>query len=113
MANQGVDTVDGGDGNDDLWALSRKDVSGPGDTTGDSLIGGAGNDTFHTYDGEADRITCGDGDDRVKADTVDVIADATPENPNGSCERVTRTVPESDAQEGATEAPSEDGAQHV
>ena len=103
MANQGVDTVDGGDGNDDLWALSRKDVSGPGDVTGDTLDGGAGNDRFHTYDGEADRITCGDGRDRVIADTADVITDATPEQPNGSCERVTRTVPESDADENAAD----------
>lgn len=108
FANQGVDTIDGGNGNDDLWALSRKDVTGPGDTTGDTLIGGAGDDRFHTYDGEADRITCGEGRDRVIADVYDVIADATPENPNGSCEHVTRTRPESDKQEGATEAPSED-----
>jgi hypothetical protein len=108
FANKGVDTVLGGDGNDDLWALSRKDVSGPGDTVGDTLDGGAGNDLFHTYDGEADRIGCGDGRDRVIADVHDAIADATPENPNGSCERVTRTQPESDQQEGATEAPADD-----
>lgn len=99
LANKGVDTISGGDGNDDLWALSRKDVTGPGDTVGDTLDGGVGNDRFHTYDGETDRIACGAGNDRVIADLYDAIADATPENPNGSCERVTRSQSESDAHE--------------
>jgi Ca2+-binding RTX toxin-like protein len=99
LANKGVDAISGGAGADELWALSRKDVTGPGDTTGDTLDGGVGDDRFHTYDGEADRILCGDGRDRVIADLYDVIADATPANPNGSCERVTRSQPESDTLE--------------
>jgi Ca2+-binding RTX toxin-like protein len=90
FANLGVDESFGGDGNDDLWALARGDVSGPGDTTADTLHGEAGNDTFHTRDGEADKIDCGDGNDRALLDRVDVIVDATAENPNGSCERVER-----------------------
>ena len=95
FANVGVDTSTGGDGNDILWALARKDVAqGPGvDQVGDTLDGGAGNDRFRTRDGEVDRITCGDGADRAFLDRVDVITDASAENPNGSCERVERKAP--------------------
>jgi hypothetical protein len=63
------------------------------DQNGDALDGGPGDDTFHTRDGEVDRITCGDGNDRALLDTVDVITDATPANPNGSCEEVVRKEP--------------------
>ena len=69
---------------------------GPGgevDQVGDTLDGGPGNDVFRTRDGEVDRITCGDGDDRALLDEVDVITDATAENPNGSCEKVVRAAP--------------------
>jgi len=69
--------------------------NGETDTTGDTLDGGPGNDTFHTRDGEVDRITCGEGNDNALLDTVDVITDATAENPNGSCERVVRKAPKS------------------
>ena len=95
--------LDGGDGNDTLWALARGDVApGPGvDQVGDRLDGGAGNDTFRTRDGEVDRITCGDGEDRALLDQVDVITDATAANPNGSCERVVRKAPK--PHESATE----------
>ena len=65
----------------------------PGDQVGDTLDGGNGNDVFRTRDGEVDRITCGDGDDRALLDGFDVITDATAENPNGSCERVARKAP--------------------
>ncbi|HEY5143519.1 MAG TPA: hypothetical protein VII98_08465, partial [Solirubrobacteraceae bacterium] len=117
-ANLGVDTTYGGDGNDDLWALARGDVTpGPNgevDQVGDTLVGGAGDDTFHTRDGEVDRITCGDGNDVALLDTVDVITDATPANPNGSCEKVVRKAPKA-ADPGArsegqaqTQAKSED-----
>jgi Ca2+-binding RTX toxin-like protein len=96
FANQGVDELFGDGGNDDLWALARVDVdttNGP-DTTGDTLHGGDGNDTFHTRDGEADNIDCGPGDhDRALLDQQDVIVDATTDNPNGSCEVVVRADP--------------------
>ncbi|MFN2521583.1 MAG: hypothetical protein ABR525_11160, partial [Candidatus Limnocylindria bacterium] len=96
----GVDQSFGGDGNDDLWALARGDVTTPGDPIGDALVGGNGNDTFHTADGEIDRITCGDGNnDRVIADVYDLITDATPTNVNGSCERVVRTTAQPDTDE--------------
>lgn len=42
---------------------------------------------------EADRVTCGEGHDRADLDPVDVIADATAETPNGSCETVVRRAP--------------------
>ncbi len=93
-ANVGVDESFGDAGNDDLWALARADVTpGPGgevDQVGDTLHGGAGDDTFHTRDGEVDKIDCGDGNDVALLDTVDVIIDATAANPNGSCEKVVR-----------------------
>jgi Ca2+-binding RTX toxin-like protein len=85
-------------------------VSGPGDTTADTLHGEAGNDRFHTRDGEADRIDCGAGDDRALLDNVDVIVDATAENPNGSCERVERREPKrkDDRSENSTQSESSD-----
>jgi Ca2+-binding RTX toxin-like protein len=78
----------------------------------DTLTGGNGNDKFHVRDGEADVITCGDGNDTVLADTLDVISDATEGNVNGSCEKVVRsTVPDNAAPENATQAPKEDSKQ--
>ncbi len=75
----------------------------------DSLTGGNGRDTFRIRDGEADLINCGNGRDRVFADQLDVIVDATPGNANGSCERVVRSsVPDSDADENRTQSPKED-----
>jgi Ca2+-binding RTX toxin-like protein len=97
FANIGNDTSYGGNGNDTLWALARSDVhpgpNGEVDQSGDALDGGPGDDTFRTRDGEVDLITCGDGNDTALLDTVDVITDATPANPNGSCERVVRQAP--------------------
>ena len=107
----GQDTTYGGDGNDDLWALARGDVApGPGvDQVGDTLDGGPGNDTFRTRDGEVDRITCGDGNDTALLDNVDVITDATAENPNGSCETVVRRAPKAKdtASEDAQQSPKD------
>jgi Ca2+-binding RTX toxin-like protein len=112
FANRGQDTSSGGDGNDHLWALARGDVqpgpNGEVDQVGDTLDGGAGNDTFRTRDGEVDRIACGDGNDRALLDQVDVITDATAANPNGSCERVVRKAPKpkESASEDAQQAPT-------
>ena len=41
-------------------------------------------------DGARDRVTCGSGQDAVKLDADDVIADATADDANGSCEDVRR-----------------------
>ena len=93
FANVGVDTSYGGAGDDVLWALAGADVSGIGDPVGDSLDGGEGDDVFRTRDGEADKITCGPGNDKAILDNYDVITDAAAGNPNGSCERVERRDP--------------------
>jgi Ca2+-binding RTX toxin-like protein len=111
FANQGVDEEFGGPGADQLWALARVDVdtsSGP-DTTGDTLHGGAGPDTFRTRDGEADKIDCGDGHDRALLDQQDVIVDAADGNPNGSCEVVTRAdpAPRDNTTENAQQSPAD------
>jgi hypothetical protein len=47
-------------------------------------------------DGAADLIDCGDGNDVALLDSVDVIVDATPVNPAGSCERAVRAAPGDD-----------------
>ena len=113
-ANVGQDVSAGGEGNDNLWALARADVTpGPGgavDQVGDTLDGGNGNDTFHTRDGEVDRITCGAGNDTALLDQVDVITDATAAAPNGSCERVVRKAPKprDSASEDAQQAPRDE-----
>lgn len=109
FANRGVDESWGGAGDDVLWAMARKDVTpGPNgelDTVADTLHGGPGDDRFRTRDGEADRIDCGDGQDVAFLDPVDVIADATPDDANGSCEVVHRAAPAAreDAHEDAAE----------
>ena len=95
--------------------LARVDVdtsNGP-DTTADTVHGGDGNDTIHTRDGEADNIDCGPGRDRALLDQQDVIVDATPGNPNGSCEVVVRADPKprDNSTENAQQSPS-DGDQH-
>ena len=104
-ANLGADVSVGGDGNDTLWALARADVTGPGDMVGDTLDGGNGDDVLRTRDGEADKITCGAGNDKAFLDTADVITDATAENANGSCEFVGRKAPKN------SESRSEDAQQ--
>ena len=83
FAQRGVDTVNGGPGADSLWALARRDASGqPGEPT-DTVNGQAGNDSVHVRDGEADKVTCGPGNDRVVADRRDDVAT--------DCERVRRS----------------------
>jgi hypothetical protein len=79
----------------------------------DSLTGGAGNDSFHTRDAEPDVVNCGSGRDTAMLDLVDVIADATPARPKGSCETVQRAKPKKgqDATENKTESPSQDALQ--
>ena len=78
------DTSSGGDGNDALWAMARGDVApGPRQSTRSATRSTAAPATtrFRTRDGEVDRITCGDGNDRALLDDVDVITDATAAEP--------------------------------
>lgn len=86
-AGRGVDVSNGGDGNDRLWALAHADTRKAGV---DTLDGGNGDDVFRTRDGEADVITCGEGNDTAFLDRKDVISDASEAAPNGSCETVKR-----------------------
>ena len=72
-----------------------------GGTGSDVITGGDGNDKIDARDGAVDTVTCGAGDDVAKLDADDVIADATEENPNGSCERVIRS-----SADGETPAPA-------
>ena len=97
---------DGGDGDDVLWALSRKDVTAIGDPDGDDLTGGPGNDRFRVRDGEVDLVHCGDGRDTVLADQFDQV--------DNDCERVLRRDVTSldqvdDQEENSTENPPQDG----
>ena len=87
-------------------------MTGSRDQEGDTLDGGNGNDRFNVRDGEADRVTCGEGRDKVRADQYDVIVDATAEGANGSCEVVKRSSqPDPDTQENQTQSPPEDQRQ--
>ena len=108
-AGQGRDESWGQDGDDNLWALAHRDVHGPNDTQGDTLHGGPGNDRFHTRDGEQDVIDCGPGVDTALIDFKDVIADATPQNPNGSCEVVNRHARRRGEDTVETTTPPEEG----
>jgi Ca2+-binding RTX toxin-like protein len=83
--NVGQDTASGGPGNDRIWALARRDVQGAGDTTGDTVSGGDGDDRIFVRDGERDTVTCGAGQDHVRADFMDVV--------DTSCEVVRRAAP--------------------
>ena len=106
-AGVGRDETWGEAGDDTLWALARKDVHGRNDIHGDTLHGGEGNDTFKTRDGEADVIDCGPGVDTALLDFKDVIADATAQNPNGSCEVVNRQPRRSENERGPRQEPSD------
>jgi Ca2+-binding RTX toxin-like protein len=108
-AGAGRDETWGEDGDDHLWALARVDVHGPNDVEGDTLHGGNGNDVFRTRDGERDVIDCGPGVDTALIDFKDVVADATPQNPNGSCEVVNRHAPRRGEDRREVTAPPEEG----
>jgi Ca2+-binding RTX toxin-like protein len=90
------DVVDGGPGDDTLTGGFGNDtlIGGPGhdQIAGDRVarcnelhcdfMDGFGNDTIDARDGEQDSVQCGPGDDTVKADPIDRVAD--------DCEHVLR-----------------------
>ena len=73
----GVDYVEGGDGDDTIFARAKVDVASPG---ADTVFAGPGNDTIFVRDGEPDVVACGGGSDLVFADSTDLT--------RPSCERV-------------------------
>lgn len=99
----GNDTIDTGDGNDDLRGEEGADtlIGGNGNDMiqgapgVDTIDAGAGDDTVNSPDGLADKITCGDGIDLVRADTVDEVA--------RDCENVERSFVAAPPDEGGGE----------
>jgi Ca2+-binding RTX toxin-like protein len=59
----GKDKLDGGPGNDKLNGGKGKDT----------FVGGRGNDTINSKDGVAEKVNCGKGRDKVKADRKDKL----------------------------------------
>jgi Ca2+-binding RTX toxin-like protein len=83
------DRLYGGAGHDFLAAGSRGSsllVGGPGQ---DQIDGGPGRDAIRAADGEADRVTCGRGVDRVVADGHDFVAGPATDFA-GRCDRIAR-----------------------
>jgi Ca2+-binding RTX toxin-like protein len=71
VAGPGNDIVDGGAG-DDWLDVTRPSQTAPNGS--DVFRGGAGNDLISASDGNADQIFCGDGNDAVDVDALDVAA---------------------------------------
>src|SRR2546430_1689315 len=87
---------EGGSQGDNNAACTTPGATGSGDESGDAgndslnggkgndvLSGGPGNDRINARDGHTDRINCGRGNDRVKADGKDKVA--------RNCEHVSRS----------------------
>ena len=81
-ASSAADQLDGETGDDRLLGGGGDDIL-IGGLGGDEIDGAAGADDIRVRDGIADLVRCGDGEDRVDADPLDVVDDA--------CERVERT----------------------
>ena len=80
FGDNGNDTLLGGGGRDRLYGGPGNDALAGGGSR-DLLDGGAGADIIDAADGRTDRVRCGSGRDRVRADRFDRL--------NG-CERVRR-----------------------
>jgi len=80
-AGEGGDRLAGGPADDALAGAGGADAL-DGGLGRDRLDGGAGDDVLRARDGQADELLCGDGADRVEADTLDRVA--------ADCERVER-----------------------
>jgi Tol biopolymer transport system component len=80
----GNDTLLGGAGDDRIYGGAGNDVI-TGGAGADTIFGGPGSDTIYAADGERDVIDCGDGRDRVVADSFDKV--------NKNCEVVQIVTP--------------------
>ncbi len=76
-------TLSGGDGNDSLQGGSGNDIL-RGNQGVDTHAGGAGDDLIDVRGDRSDVVTCGDGNDTVRADIADSVA--------ADCEIVDRGV---------------------
>ena len=73
FGDSGRDVISGGPGSDTLLGGAGNDRISAG-TGADLVAGGSGNDIVRVRDGQADRVTCGPGRDRVVADAQDIVA---------------------------------------
>jgi Ca2+-binding RTX toxin-like protein len=80
FGDDGDDTLLGGSGRDRLYGGPGDDALSGGGSR-DLIDGGAGADIIDAVDGRADRVRCGSGRDRVRADKFDRLK---------GCERVRR-----------------------
>jgi hypothetical protein len=71
-AGSGPDLVDAGDGNDTIRTGAGSDRIVPV-RGNDAVDAGRGADYIYANDGERDVIDCGPGDDRVRADKLDLL----------------------------------------
>ena len=80
----GPDSLKGGDGDDQLYAMAGDDTleGGPGR---DVLFAGSGDDVVNARDGASDTIRCGPGTDRAVVDSGDKLE---------ACENVSRPASE-------------------
>jgi Ca2+-binding RTX toxin-like protein len=69
----GNDVINGGSGDDNIEGEAGNDTISGG-SGNDVLKGGPGSDLIKARDGHRDRINCGSGHDRVRADAKDVVA---------------------------------------
>ena len=76
-----------------LFALARRDVHGRGDLAATPSAATRATTRIRVRDGEQDTVNCGEGNDTAFLDFKDRIEDATPAQPNGSCEVVQRARP--------------------
>lgn len=81
LGNKGRDLLRGDAGNDELGGGNSRDklIGGAGE---DTIRAGAGPDRVNSRDGDTDRVKCGLGFDRVRADRADKLK---------GCERVSRS----------------------
>ena len=80
--NDGDDQLEGGSGDDYVDGGAGNDTIS-GTQGSDRVAGGTGDDRIDAVDGSVDRIDCGEGNDVVSVDPVDVIV-------NDSCESIRR-----------------------
>lgn len=82
LGNGGSDLLVGGPGNDRIRGGAGNDRLAAG-LGRNRLRGGSGNDRLTAVNGKRDRLNCGAGRDRARADSVDLVR---------GCERVRRTT---------------------